>query len=61
MLTSKAKDNVDKSMVAERLEPEGDGENAELGFAAALLTMQYMDTIMPRYHVNNLLVVGRNV
>ena len=59
--TSKQRDNADKSMVAERQEPEGNGENDELAFPAAHLTMQYMDTIIPRYHVNNLHDVGRNV
>ena len=59
--TSNERDNVDKSMVAERQDPEGNAENDKLGFDAAHLNMQYMDTIMPRYHINNLHAVGRNV
>ena len=50
-----------ENIAAERQEPEGDGENDELRFTAILLTVKCMDTMMPRYQVNNLHAVGRNI
>ena len=47
-----------ENITAERQEPEGEGENDELGFVVALLTMQYMDKIMPRTSFKFLHAVG---
>ena len=38
--------------------PEGDGENVELGFEKALITIRRLDTVLPRLHANYLHIVG---
>ena len=59
LLTSKARDNVDKKHDSRAARgPKGDGKNVKLGFGISIITIQRLATVLPHLQANDLHAVG---